>query len=99
VSAFSWKNSHHVEGADLPSAIAGLTTDREGEIRVRGSTVLIKSLAEQDLVDEYRLAVYPIVLGTGKKLFSGGFPVSQFDLAESHALQSGVVVNTYRRTR
>jgi dihydrofolate reductase len=41
---------------------------------VRGSTKLIKTLAEHDLVDEYRLVLYALVLGTGKKLFSDGFP-------------------------
>ena len=68
-----WKNSHPL-GTDVHAAVKKLKAEREGEIRVWGSTVLIKSLA--DLVDGYRLAVYPIVLGAGKKLFSDGFPPS-----------------------
>jgi hypothetical protein len=49
-------------------------------------------------VDEYRLAVYPLVLGTGKKLFSDGFALARLALAGTRALQSGVLVNTYRRS-
>ena len=60
-----WKNSHLL-GPDVPAAVARLRDERDGEIRVWGSTVLIKTLAEHDLVDEYRLMVYPIVLGTGR---------------------------------
>ena len=89
-----WKNSHLL-GPDVPEAVKKLKADREGEIRVWGSTELIKSLAE--LIDEYRLAVYPIVLGTGKKLFSAGFALSRFTLAETRALKSGVLINTYLR--
>jgi dihydrofolate reductase len=51
-----------------------LRAEPGGEIRMWGSTELIRTLAEHDLVDEYRLLFYPIVLGTGKKLFSDGFP-------------------------
>ena len=63
-----------------------------------GSTKLIKTLAEHDLVDEYRLVVYPLVLGTGKKLFSDGFALARLTLVETRALRSGVLVNTYRRS-
>jgi dihydrofolate reductase len=89
-----WKNSHLL-GPDVHAAVKKLKAERHGEIRVWGSTELIRSLA--DLIDEYRLAVYPIVLGTGKRLFSGGFPLSRFTLAASRALKSGVLINTYRR--
>jgi dihydrofolate reductase len=91
-----WKNSQLL-GPDVPAAVAKLRAAPGGEIRVWGSTVLIRSLAEHDLIDEYRLVVYPIVLGTGKKLFPDGFPVSRLALVESSALASGVVINVYRR--
>jgi dihydrofolate reductase len=55
-------------------------------------------LAEHELIDEYRLVVYPLVLGTGKKLFSDGFAFSRLTLAETCALRSGVLINTYRRS-
>ena len=91
-----WKNSHLL-GPDVPGAVKKLCAESGGEIRVWGSTVLIKTLAEHDLIDEYRLAVYPLVLGTGKKLFSDGFALARLTLAETRALRSGVLINTYRR--
>ena len=63
-----------------------------------GSTGLIRTLAEHDLVDEYRLVVHPLVLGSGKKLFGDGFTLSRMDLVDSSALHSGVLVNIYRRS-
>ena len=81
----------------MPAAVAKLRAQPGGEIRVWGSTVLIRTLAEHDLVDEYRLAVYPLVLGTGKKLFSDGFALAKLTLVETRALRSGVLINTYRR--
>jgi dihydrofolate reductase len=97
LSELGWKNSHLL-GPDLPAAVEALRSAPGGEIRVWGSTRLIRTLAEHDLIDEYRLAVYPLVLGTGKTLFPAGFPLSTFVLAESRALRSGVLVNTYRRS-
>jgi dihydrofolate reductase len=92
-----WQNSQLL-GPDVPAAVEKLRAEPGGEIRVWGSTVLIKTLAEHDLVDEYRLAVYPLVLGTGKKLFSDGFALARLTLVETRALRSGVLVNTYRRS-
>ncbi|MEO7999425.1 MAG: dihydrofolate reductase family protein [Gemmatimonadaceae bacterium] len=97
LTKLDWKNSHLLDN-DVPAAVKKLRAEREGEIRIWGSSQLIKSLAEHNLIDEYRLVQYPIVLGTGKKLFSDGFTLSQFKLAESRALKSGVVINTYRRS-
>jgi dihydrofolate reductase len=98
LSELGWQHSVLL-GEDVPGAVARLREEPGGEIRVWGSTVLIRSLAEHDLVDEYRLMVYPIVLGTGKRLFPEGFPASTLALAETRALASGVVITIYRRTR
>ena len=68
-----------------------------GEIRVWGSADLIQTLAAHDLIDEYRLIVFPIVLGSGKRLFKEGLPRLTLDLAESRTLDSGLVVSIYRR--
>jgi dihydrofolate reductase len=92
-----WKNTQLL-GDDVPAAVAKLRAQPGGEIRVWGSTELVKTLAEHDLVDEYRLVVYPLVLGTGKKLFSDGFPFSKFALVDSRALPGGLLVNIYRRS-
>ena len=96
LTELGWKNSHLL-GDDVADAVAALRAELGGEIRVWGSTDLIRTLAAHDLVDEYRLMVYPIVLGTGKKLFSDGFALTNLTLAESLPLASGVIVNTYRR--
>jgi len=97
LTELGWKNSQLL-GPDVPAAVKKLRAEPGGEIRVWGSTQLIKTLAEHDLVYEYRLAVYPLVLGTGKKLFSDGFAFSRLALVETRALRSGVLVNTYRRS-
>jgi dihydrofolate reductase len=92
-----WQNSHLL-GPDVPAAVEKLRAESGGEIRVWGSTELIRTLAEHDLVDEYRLVLYPLVLGTGKKLFSDGFPLARLTLIETRGLPSGVVINTYGRS-
>lgn len=98
LTRLGWKNSHLL-GPDVTAAVQILRAQPGGEIRVWGSTILIRTLAEQDLIDEYRLAVYPLVLGTGKRLFPAGFPLARFTLGGSRALRSGVVINTYQRAR
>ena len=97
LTELGWKNSHLL-GADLPAAVREVRDQPgEGEIRVWGSADLVRTLAEHDLVDEYRLMAYPIVLGTGKKLFPEGFPLTRFSLVESRVVAGGVIVAIYRR--
>lgn len=91
-----WKNSHLL-GDDVAATVAELRSQPGGEIRVWGSADLIQTLAAHDLIDEYRLIVFPIVLGTGKRLFQEGLPKLTYELAESRVLESGLVVNRYRR--
>jgi dihydrofolate reductase len=64
-----WSNST-VIGADVAAAVAQLKRDVDGDILVNGSIALIATLLEHDLVDEWRLMVYPTVLGAGKRLFA-----------------------------
>jgi dihydrofolate reductase len=88
------------DGQETPLDAAALDTIRheaDGEVRVWGSTGLVTSLAELDAVDEYRLLVHPLVLGTGKRLFGDGFPVTSLRLVEARVLQSGIIVQIYRR--
>ncbi|MEZ2391549.1 dihydrofolate reductase family protein [bacterium RCC_150] len=98
LTELKWKNSQLL-GPDASAAVERLRSEPGGEIRVWGSTKLIRTLAEHNLVDEYRLAVYPIVLGNGKKLFSDVFSPATFNLLESRTLPSGVLVNSYRPSR
>ncbi|UFS59815.1 dihydrofolate reductase family protein [Subtercola endophyticus] len=60
--------------------------------------MLVRTLAEHDLIDEYRLVVCPLVLGTGKKLFADGFPMSKLALTSTRQLPTGVQMNIYRRS-
>jgi dihydrofolate reductase len=88
----SWNNSHVIAPAD----VAGL----EGEILVNGSNTLIQALMEHDVVDEYRLMVFPIVLGQGKRLFADGRPQTTLTLTDSRPVgPDGVVVLTYEPVR
>jgi dihydrofolate reductase len=63
-----WNNSRVIDG-DVAEAVAGLKQDVEGDILVNGSVQLVRTLVEHDLVDEYRLMVFPTILGAGKRLF------------------------------
>ena len=93
---FSWKNTNLLD-MDVAAAVSRLRDEPGGEIRVWGSTELIRTLAENDLIDEYRIVTYPLILGSGKKLFGQGFPVSNLALVDSYEHPAGVVVSTYRR--
>jgi dihydrofolate reductase len=97
LTELGWKNSQLL-GSDVPGAVQKLREQPGGEIRVWGSSDLIRTLADHDLVDEYRLVVYPLVLGKGKRLFPDGSAVRTLTLVESRALKSGVVVSSYRRS-
>ncbi|ROQ36501.1 dihydrofolate reductase [Frondihabitans sp. PhB188] len=96
LTELGWTNSHLL-GADLPAEVRRVRDETDGELRVWGSTRLIRTLAEHDLVDEYRLVTYPVVLGTGKRLFSDGFPVTRLAQGEVRVLPSGVTVTSYTR--
>jgi dihydrofolate reductase len=93
----AWKNTQLL-GPDVPAAVRSLRAEPGGEIRVWGSTQLIRTLTEHDLVDEYRIVLYPLVLGTGKRLFPEGFPLTRFTTTETRTLPSGAMVIGYRRT-
>lgn len=92
-----WKNTE-ILGPDVPAAVKGLRDQPGDEIRIWGSTELVRTLAGHDLIDEYRLAVYPLVLGSGKRLFPEGFPLTRLTHVDTRGLSSGVHVNTYRRS-
>src|SRR5919199_1146948 len=71
-----WNNSTVVSG-DLQTEVAALKQRHEGDVVVHGSATLVQGLVEHDLVDEYRLMVFPVVLGKGKRLFGdSGAPKS-----------------------
>ena len=90
-----WTNSH-VLGGDLVEEITRLKDEVGGDVVVHGSARLAQGLLERDLVDELRLMVYPVVLGSGRRLFGSGSK-KRLELAESRTVGDGVVILTYRR--
>src|SRR5437773_11686114 len=89
-----WNNSHLVTG-DLSAEVSKLKQQPGKDIVIHGSPGLIRSLLPHDLIDEYRLLVYPLVLGSGKRLFDEG-SAANLKLAESAAFDTGVVKLIYR---
>jgi dihydrofolate reductase len=67
------------------------------EVQVHGSCGLAQTLIENDLIDEYRLFIFPVVLGSGKRLFGAGTVPAALTLVRSHTTGSGVVASVYRR--
>jgi dihydrofolate reductase len=95
----SWTNSHVIRG-DVAGAIAQLKEQIAGSILVAGSATLVRALAEHDLVDEYRLMQFPIVLGSGRRLFDDGFARTPLRLLESKTVgPDGVLTLTYEPAR
>ena len=92
-----WQNSTVLEG-DIAQAVATLKERPGQDVLVTGSRQLVQTLAQHDLVDEYRLLVYPIVLGSGKRLFGEGTH-APLRLRESRAFASGVVLLSYEPER
>ena len=96
LAAVEWQNSNLLEG-DVAEAIARLKESDGPEIQVHGSANLIQTLLEHDLVDEYRLWIFPVVLGTGKRLFADGAIPSGLKLVDSKTSTTGVLIATYER--
>jgi len=96
-SASAWRNSTLISG-NVAQAVRELKKQPGKNILVDGSSVLVHTLMQEDLVDEYALHVYPVVLGGGKRLFPGGTRVN-LNLVESQALPTGVVFQRYRPAR
>jgi dihydrofolate reductase len=94
--ASAWRNSTLIRD-NVVETIRKLKQQPGKNILVDGSSVLTKTLAENDLVDEYSLHVYPIVLGGGKKLFPEGKRLDM-KLVEASPLPTGVIYMRYRRT-
>lgn len=90
----AWKNTRVIK-VDPVEELSRLHTDSRGNILVAGSATLVHTLMEHDLVDEYRLMVFPVVLGEGKRLFKQGIPKSALQLVDSQPVGSGVLILIY----
>jgi dihydrofolate reductase len=97
LNTLEWNNSHLING-DVAREVPKLKEQFGGDVVVHGSGQLVNSLKERDLVDEYRLMVFPVVLGTGKRLFADGGDLVPLKLADTRQVgPDGVVILTYQR--
>jgi dihydrofolate reductase len=93
----AWNNSHQVKG-NIAEEIVRLKQQPGHMLLVAGSGVLVQALMQHDLVDEYRLLVYPLVLGKGKRLFQEGSQ-ARLKLEKTQAFSTGVVLLQYQPER
>jgi dihydrofolate reductase len=91
-----WANSEHVSG-DVAHEIRKIKEQSGPELQVHGSSKLIQTLLKNDLIDEFRLKIFPITLGPGKRLFAEGTMPVEFKLTDSKTSPKGVIVATYKR--
>ena len=91
-----WNNSTVLQG-DVPAAVTKLKKQDGGDILVAGSRTLVHTLLEHDLVDELRLMVFPVVLGSGGRVFPDTPDKTVLKLVDTKQFDSGVMVHTYQR--
>jgi dihydrofolate reductase len=90
-----WNNTTVIKD-DIAGEIAKLRDEYDRDILVNGSAQLMRLLVENNLVDEYRIMVFPVVLGSGKRLFLDTSGPSGMKLVDSKAVGDGVLITTYR---
>jgi dihydrofolate reductase len=95
LNELEWENSKLIEG-EVPEGIRALKEEDGPELQVHGSANLIQTLLEHGLIDEFRLWIFPLVLGNGKRLFDGGTGPAGLELASSRVSSTGVIMATYR---
>ena len=96
LKAPEWNNSTVLAG-DVVEEVTGLRERLEGEIVVHGSAQLAQTLLEHDLIDELALMVFPVVLGSGKRLFGATSAKKPLRLEDSRIVGDGVAILTYAR--
>jgi dihydrofolate reductase len=89
-----WNNSTVLKG-DVAEEVTRLKEEQDGDIVVHGSARLVQTLVEHDLVDEFRLMVFPVVLGSGKRLFGETSDKKALRLVDSKVVGDGVAILTY----
>ena len=91
-----WNNSTLIPG-DVAEYVATLKRQDGPEVQVHGSPGLIQTLLEHDLIDEFRIWIFPVVIGSGKRLFGDGTIPAGLRLVDSKVSETGVTINTYER--
>jgi len=90
-----WTNSTVLQGDDLAEAVSKLKQEADGDVVVHGSVQLAQTLIEHDLVDELRLMIFPVILGTGKRLFGDPGEKKTLRLVDSKVVGDGVAILIY----
>jgi dihydrofolate reductase len=91
-----WNNSTLISG-DVADYVRALKSQEGPEIQVHGSPGLVQTLLEHDLIDEFRMWIYPVVIGKGKRFFGDGTIPGALKLVESTVSKTGVTINVYER--
>ena len=92
----TWQNSVAIRG-NVAAEIAGLKQTDGADLLIQGSSQLLQALLANDLIDEFTLRVFPLVLGTGKRLFGKGTMPAALKLVDTKASGTGVITSTYHR--
>lgn len=95
LQSVEWNNSTLLKGR-VPEEVARLKRQPGKELQVHGSGNLVQTLMAHDLVDEYRLWFYPVVLGNGRRLFGEGSAPTALKLIDTKMTSTGVVIQTYQ---
>jgi dihydrofolate reductase len=95
LAEFDWVNTHGMSG-NVVEEVRRLKASDGPELHIWGSSQLLQTLIAAQLVDEFRVWVYPLILGRGKRLFEEGVPPCQLTLVESRCTSKGILLNTYR---
>jgi dihydrofolate reductase len=95
LTELEWANSRLIEG-DVPEAVGALKEEDGPELQVHGSANLIQTLLAHGLIDEFRLWIFPLVLGRGKRLFDAGTVPAGLEVVSSQTSSTGVIIGTYR---
>jgi dihydrofolate reductase len=93
-----WHNARLLQG-DVPGAVAALKHEDRDDLLVIGSTELVRTLIEHDLVDEFRLMIDPVILGGGKRIFLEDGALRSLRLIESQVTSTGAILATYAPVR
>ena len=95
LSSLDWNNSQRIAG-DIATEVAKLKKQDGPLLQIHGSWQLIQTLLKNNLIDELRLWTFPVVVGSGKRLFDDGTVPTEFELTKMDSCQSGAVMSFYR---
>jgi dihydrofolate reductase len=91
----AWRNSTLLKG-DAAAAVAALKAQPDMDLLILGSGELVRSLMRHNLIDEYVLLIHPLILGSGRRLFTDGSAHTALRLVDTKTTSNGVVIATYQ---